>query len=1471
MSRAKIEALALVNWRGVFYERYQLDRAVTALEGANGAGKTTVMIAAYVALFPEIAKLRFTNLGEHEATKGDRGIYGRLGREGWPSFAVLDIRFGKGERVLAGVKLERKNEPVVELEPFVVRDLAEDVRLQDVLLDIQQEGERTVDRLVDKTRLTQRVARAGGTLKWLEPRQYFRELFDLGLTPLRLDTDDERSRFNHMLRTSMVGGISATLSGGLRDFVLREDTNLAESLKAMRANLLACQVTRREVEESGAAQREIAEVYRSAETMFTRAVHASRVRAAEQSFALDEARRAGSIAGEKLVAAQADVATTKLAAEAAGRSVDEHEGALQRAREWRVGIEAAGKLGRERVAAEQASAQTRAAWEREAESEGEAAGVQEQARKTWEDAVSERDRLSASIASSRGTWAEISRRAGLHEVAIQRQKDLITRLGADFGDVADYAAEGSKRASRMTELDRELTAARRDIGGAEQARRDFNAVLSALRAVEKELAAAGEFAGGPPAAGEVWTRAQAADARVRELRSLVEQRLSLGDRLRRATKAAADQQRLRQSLTAANLEFGTAQALLDAAGEARRDLRALLSAREGVQALVATADAALLKLRQRIGSLDEELPRWRAVQAQARELSDRVGTLPDSAAGLEAVEDRIRAEEGRIRKSAEAADHAADELNRRAGLLASSAGGVHDDLIEACELVEGELVVRRFDEVAIEDAAAMEALLGPLRNGVLVKDPAVAAARLLGHEHLPDEVWLITAVPDAPPGDRHPGAVAVHERSSVRVTKHPAQPVLGAAARQERIADLQREVASQKAASLASTREANTQAETALRARALRAEAKRWLAPDPANELEELRREASASAKVCDALGVQLAQATAAHSAADVRESTVRGFVPDAHLLDAADAAAERDALRPIVDRVAKVGPALARCHAEVEALSSGLSLLRTVPPSLDDVVVLQTRAAELNREWDSLDQDVRDLIWLIDNADALTWTDAPAAALSAAAGERSLRDAHESAGQAATDAKAAWDAADGEWTTAKDRLGEARVASETAAAELNRLLGEISALGVGEPTPEDESEARGRETGAQGALREARSLLKVAEKAATTSEIAAESALTKEQEAEAAVVRAEVQAKPAVDAWAALSNELETRNLTAGVFAEGVMAAVDNTASIQLSQEAREAQSALVAHVGKARRAEQISAVLTGGRTDDLRWEHYIRLWLAVRAWVRERVPPNVSESSDPVTALADLGRHLVGLGTTLERQEEQLKGSSASVANHIGQSLRRASTLISHLSRDLEAVRFGSIRRVDVQVKRRPEMNKLLDALRGEQAQAALFKDGTTLENALAEIYRRETGGRIAGEQLLDYRQYLELTVRVQRDGSAEWEAANATRMSTGEAIGVGAALMMVVLTAWERRELLGRAARKHGSIRFLFLDEANRLSQDNLKTLFELCDNLELQLLVAAPEVAQSEGNITYRLVRRVIGGQPVVDVSGRRTEA
>ncbi|TMQ10968.1 MAG: hypothetical protein E6J91_24535 [Deltaproteobacteria bacterium] len=278
MSRVRIAALALVNWKGVFYERYLLDRHVTALEGANGAGKTTVMIAAYVVLLPDMTKLRFTNLGETAAIGGDRGIWGRLGEPGRPSYAVLDLELADGERLIAGVRLIRASEPTVEPTAFVISGLAHEVRLSDILLARRLDG----DHVPELDELTAAVTRAGGALEVFRTiKDYFAVLFDRGVTPMRLAGDDERSKLNEMLRTSMTGGISRALTSELRGFLLKQEAGLGEALSRMRANLEACRRTRAEVAESRQLEREITAIYEAGAEMFAAAVHAARLAAGE--------------------------------------------------------------------------------------------------------------------------------------------------------------------------------------------------------------------------------------------------------------------------------------------------------------------------------------------------------------------------------------------------------------------------------------------------------------------------------------------------------------------------------------------------------------------------------------------------------------------------------------------------------------------------------------------------------------------------------------------------------------------------------------------------------------------------------------------------------------------------------------------------------------------------------------------------------------------------------------------------------------------------------------------------------------------------------------------------------------------------------------------------------------------------------------------------------------------------------------
>jgi chromosome partition protein MukB len=319
-----------------------------------------------------------------------------------------------------------------------------------------------------------------------------------------------------------------------------------------------------------------------------------------------------------------------------------------------------------------------------------------------------------------------------------------------------------------------------------------------------------------------------------------------------------------------------------------------------------------------------------------------------------------------------------------------------------------------------------------------------------------------------------------------------------------------------------------------------------------------------------------------------------------------------------------------------------------------------------------------------------------------------------------------------------------------------------------------------------------------------------------------------------------------------------------------ELLAEARSRREVLVDRLLRARGGQALAEELAQSFASDTEpFAAYVAAWKEVTDWLGRRLPTQVAEVADPLRALERLRDHLALLEERLGRQELDLRGASEDVARGIEVKLRRATTQVRRLNQHLDGISFGSIARIRVEMRRVERMDQILKALREGQAQELLFQSSLPVEEALDEIFRRYGGGKGGGQRLLDYREYLELGVEVERKAKPGFEAVSPTRLSTGEAIGVGAALMMVVLTEWERDANLFRNRRAEGTLRFLFLDEANRLSQDNLGVLFDLCEHLELQLLIAAPEVARAAGNTTYRLVRQVnADGTEEVIVTGRR---
>ncbi|XP_037929342.1 chromosome partition protein MukB-like [Teleopsis dalmanni] len=290
----------------------------------------------------------------------------------------------------------------------------------------------------------------------------------------------------------------------------------------------------------------------------------------------------------------------------------------------------------------------------------------------------------------------------------------------------------------------------------------------------------------------------------------------------------------------------------------------------------------------------------------------------------------------------------------------------------------------------------------------------------------------------------------------------------------------------------------------------------------------------------------------------------------------------------------------------------------------------------------------------------------------------------------------------------------------------------------------------------------------------------------------------------------------------------------------------------------------------------DPKRPERKIQFYIAVYQHLRERIRQDIVKTDDPIEAIEQMEIELSRLTEELTSREQQLAISSKSVANIIRKTIQREQNRIRMLNQGLQAVAFGQVNGVRLNVTIREAHSTLLNVLSEQQDehQDLFTNNRITFSEALAKLYQRlnpqiDMGQRTAqniGEELLDYRNYLELDVEVNR-GADGWLRAESGALSTGEAIGTGMSILLMVIQSWEEES---KRLRNKDILpcRLLFLDEAARLDAKSIATLFELCEKLAMQLIIAAPENISPEKGTTYKLVRKVINNHEHVHVVGLR---
>jgi chromosome partition protein MukB len=1460
MNRASIKNLILINWNGFFYQRFEMADGVTALEGENGAGKTTVMIAAFVALLPDQRLLQFHNVSDEISIEGDSGIFGRLG-PGGVAYTVLELLLPGHERFLAGVMIRKKAPPSLELTPFVIEGLSDDVSLETLLLT--GDGETgSVPELSDLRRQTDALECA------LKPYDsvghYTSRLFDLGVIPLRMEAYAERRKFNRMLQASLYGGLSSSIQKGLRDYLLAEDPSLRNHVARMRENLEACRLTRRELELADEKYKIVQSVYKSGYGMFEAGFHGTRLRVADfrrnaDTSRADHQRRKSEMIKARKQMSDLEGKYAEVKAELEWRQREYGKAEMlhgSRKRAWEIATETerhSTLLLKVKENLEECEAQLRQAELRLRECERKRDGL-----------LAEKEQNAAGMADAQKAWEQVSMKAALYNQAKEALNDAQRSL--PDREVTEETAEGllsecrdqwEKALETKTRIERELESIETRV------RRYENVLNAVRRAAQKEVS--------PEQALET---ARALDLELREAARGMEDAENIPARMEEAGRLAARQREVRGKVgllnrggekieTAADL-----RARFESGNEAQR---ALTEERTGFQDRLAELGVERARIEPRIHRLRAEAAEWREARKLAEKLEAgfevRIGDGPALEELRTRVEEDLAIRANKLRRIEEERETA-----RKKALDLEFAGGrLEESLVRLRDLVDGKLAAEMYDEVSEKEASAVEARLGPLNGALLVDDIWEAVQKIANEPDRPDNVWLMetTALSEIPEGRSYPGAELVSMGTAWRLTRHPERPVVGRAARD-------REIERLRAGVEALTKEIEVlhAEEARLRegAKTIEVLSRYWRflgAPDPGESevhLQERLSEITESERRYRRHMEEI-ELRIGHSGEVLRALGV--LLPDAFLLDESDwdrtctalmlRHKEAMELKKRWDFLRQAMEPVRTGWPELESPPPGPELLRARRQALEQaeaVLVYWSKGREL-------------LSLLVDRLPHLSYGDQArimnerASALEAL--KRQMGKVDEELQAAKTElersaeeldsARRAFNQADASYTVLNEKIQSLRNdLAETGEDGSRERLDEAS---------RSREEAKEKSEAARSAEREIYTELIKAEKDVQAAHHNTASARKRRQGDLEAL-------RPHWRNWMSLKLRAVRERLTDRPMAPAVNLSYDEKGHLRAFEEASGHQSELKRILRSVPEGEDLWREverLTGAQhVETRRGSQNLDAWLIIRSFLEKSIPRDIAQADDPEIAFKQIEDHLRRLRERLMDQETQLRQRSDTVANSIRTRIRREERQIHQMNKELEAISFGTIASIRIRLERVEAMQRLLDGLK---MQKELFRSGMSLEEAMVELYRQMGGGQVRGDQLLDYREYVRMSVEVQRIGSDKWIKAASNVLSTGESIGVGAAVLMIMFEAWEHQAVLLRGKKDGGSLRFLFLDEAARLSPRSLDTLSELCERMRLQLLVAAPAADRARRGTAYRLIRQIgENDMEEVVVHGRR---
>jgi chromosome partition protein MukB len=580
--------------------------------------------------------------------------------------------------------------------------------------------------------------------------------------------------------------------------------------------------------------------------MFAAAFHATRERADELRRRLSEAEEAQRKARERLAEAEEQLARVRdqlgkkgARQEALAAELNAAEDCLRRLQR---AMQAAEEVAQRREELSSAEADTRIAeGQRKAREEN-----RNQCRATLHRCRDDHKRAGAGLADLQRGLDELHRRAVAYRQVLRRKGEAERLLEEDELVIGAIAGRVAESRAQLEQVDRSRRAARQRLADADEHRRDHRAALEAL-----EL-----MADAPVEPGAAHGTARQQLRRYRDLEALAVRLSAIAAELAEARKLASRQAEAGEQAQKLNLSLSGQRSarieITEHLEQAEQERERCLEQARDAQADLAECQRTLDAARARKKELGDREPIWRDLATRAQRLADELGCPLTSLQELKAAREMVVQHLTQVKASESELVERRESLRSAARELLAAGGPFDTELLRLKDALGAELLAGAFEDASVEDAAVLEARLGPLVQALVVDDPATAAKQVHGRPDSLSDVWLVSRDEDA--ARLGTGAareregltdVVVPEQRAIRVTRIPTRPRLGRKAREKRAAELRAE-ADALDAQIESTRVGRRRLERLVEdGEALLAGQVVWLAGDPAPELAAIGRQLS--------------------------------------------------------------------------------------------------------------------------------------------------------------------------------------------------------------------------------------------------------------------------------------------------------------------------------------------------------------------------------------------------------------------------------------------------------------------------------------------------------------------------------------------------------------------------------------------------------------------------------------------------